>query len=161
MEGYNGQITFESCEFDGSAPNDGEIDIYLGPNGSTGTYVPVTVFFHDLTVQNGKYGMWFGGAQDVIIDGAHSEATPQVFIFTADSSQLGGASNKNIVITHSFISGSSATTLVLDSEDSNATVRFLDNLVFGTPGVFRTGTYGANIKYCGNSGTTSVTGCSL
>lgn len=160
MEGYNGQITFESCEFDGAAPNDGEIDIYLGPNGSTGTYVPLTIFFHDLTVQNGKYGMWFGGAQNVIVDGAHSEATPWVFVFTADSSQLSGASNRNIVITHSYIAGSSATTLVLDSEDPNATVRFLDNLVFGTPGVFRTGTYGGNIKYCGNSGN-GVGGCVL
>jgi hypothetical protein len=104
--------------------------------------------------------MWFGGAQNVIVDGAHSEATPQVFVFTADSSTLAGASNRNIVITHSYIAGSSATTLILDNEDPNASVRFLDNLVFGTPGVFRTGTYGANIKYCGNSGT-SVGGCVL
>jgi hypothetical protein len=160
MEGYNGQITFESCEFDGSAPNDGEIDIYIGPNGSTGTYVPITIFFHNLTVQNGTYGMWFGGAQDIIVDGAHSEATPWVFAVSADSSTLAGASNRNIVITHSYIAGSSASTLLLDNEDPNASIRFLDNLVFGTPGVFRTGTYYANIKYCGNSGT-GVGGCVL
>jgi hypothetical protein len=160
MEGYNGQITFESCEFDGSAPNDGEIDIYLGPNGSTGTYVPITIFFHNLTVQNGTYGMWFGGAQDIIVDGVHSEATPWVFVATADSSTLAGASNRNLIITHSYIAGSSATTLLLDNEDPNASIRFLDNLVFGTPGVFRTGTYYANIKYCGNSGT-GVGGCVL
>ena len=161
MYGYNAQITFESCEFDGSAPNDGEIDIAMGPNGSTGTYVPLTIFFHNLTVQNGTYGMWFGGVQNVIVDGAHSEATPWVFVFTPSSSQLAGASNKNIVITHSYIAGSSASTLVLDNEDPNASVRFLDNLVFGTPGVFRTGTYWANIKYCGNSGAASVAGCQL
>ena len=72
-----------------------------------------------------------------------------------------GASNKNIVITHSYISGSSASTLVLDNEDPNASVRFLDNLVFGSPGMFRAGTYGANIAYCGNSGAAIVAGCHL
>ena len=161
MEGYNAQITFEGCEFDGSAPNDGEINISMGPIGSTGTYVPLTIFFHNLTVQNGTYGMWFGGVQNVIVDGAHSEATPWVFVFTASSSSLAGASNKNIVITHSFISGSSASTLLLDNEDPNASVRFLDNLVFGSPGMFRAGTYGANIAYCGNSGAAIVAGCHL
>ena len=50
---------------------------------------------------------------------------------------------------------------VFDNEDANATVRFLDNLVFGSPGVFRTGTYGGNIKFCGNSGAASVAGCQL
>jgi len=161
MEGYNGQITFESCEFDGSAANDGEIDIVMGPNGSTGTYVPLTIFFHNLTMQGGTYGMSFGGVQDVIVDGVHSEGTPWVFMFNAGSSQLGGASNKNIVITHSYISGSSASTVLLDNEDPNASIRFLDNLVFGSPGLFRAGTYYANIKYCGNSGAANVAGCVL
>ena len=61
--------------------SDGQDDIYLGPNNvkgpNQGTYVPLTVFFHNTTFQGGTNGFHIGGAQNLIIDGGHSEQSPR------------------------------------------------------------------------------------
>jgi hypothetical protein len=142
----------------------GQDDIYLGPNNvkgpNQGTYVPLTVFFHNTTFQGGTNGFHFGGAQNLIIDGGHSEQTPTPFLITYDSGD-GGASNQNIVITHNYIAGTSATTAVITDNDQFSVANFADNLVFGLPPAFVTGTNPANVYYCGNRGWTGSMGCAL
>ena len=154
MEGYNGQLSFESCEFDGSANGDGANNITL----SGGTYGPTTIYFHNLTAQNGSVGIQFNGVNTVIVDGLHSEQTPTVFNVTYNGVS-GGASNQNIHIINSYIAGTSATTAILSTTDGFATVKFDHNFVGGTPGAIFTGANAANVAYCENSGTNVLPGC--
>ena len=149
VEGYNAQLTFETCEFDGASPNDGFDDIYLGPNGSAGTYGPLTIFFHNQTFQNGTNGFHFGGVANVEVDGGHTEATALPFLITADSSQMAGASNVNIVIRNTYVAGTSGSTGILNDTDGFSTVTLSDNLFWASNPVIVT-TNNPKIMQSGN-----------
>ena len=67
----------------------------------------------------------------------------------------------NVVITHAYIAGTSASVAVLSNTDSLSTGNFVDNMVLGPPAAFMTGANAANLAYCGNRGSANVVGCTI
>jgi len=139
MEGYAGQIHFDSCEFDGASNNDGGDNIYLGSGGGTNTQVPNTIFFVNLTSQGGTVDVHVDGGQDIDIR-LHSEGTPGVLLVSNSSSGINVSANPIIHLHDSLIAATSGTNSgngyvvnITDTAIGGPRVVLENNLIGGNP----------------------------
>jgi hypothetical protein len=159
ITGYSAQNHYEDF-FTVTPPVDSQDVVYIGPNGSTGTYCPMVSFFKNWSPQNGLVGIHIGCAVSVTFDGGFSEGSATAFLITQDSSKVGAAGNVGITITNWNIAGTSGATAVITDNDSNSRVVFEKNVV-NASGAFINGSSAANVSFCGNSGVNNALGCRL
>jgi hypothetical protein len=159
ITGYSAQNHYEDF-FTVTPPVDSQDVVYIGPNGSTGTYCPMVSFFKNWSPQNGRVGIHIGCAVSITFDGGFSEGSATAFLITQDSSTVGAAGNVGITITNWNIAGTSGATAVITDNDSNSRVIFEKNVV-NASGAFINGSSAANVGFCGNSGVNNALGCRL
>ena len=164
IEGYAGQIHFDTCEFDGASDNDGGDNIYLGngANGGTNFMGPNTIFFDNLTSQGGSVDIHVdGGTTDIDIRGLHSEGTPGILLVSNSSiATPSGTSNPLIHLHDSLISATSTTNsgagYVVNVTDPSigggARVVLENNIIGGAPdNVVKTANTNGAIVICRNN----------
>lgn len=164
MTGYSGQNEAYNLFVNNQASGSTQDTMYLGPNGSTGTYAPTGNQFHNTTLQgqSGNVCLHSGGTIADTFDGGFVEACGTAVSATQDSSAIGAAGNNGLVVKDMYFAGSCCATAVLTDNDSNSQASLKNNTIFGTPGAFINGTYPLNVSFCDNYGPNSSTaGCYL
>ncbi len=154
IDGYAGQIHFDSCEFDGASNNDGGDNIYLGSGGGTNTQTPNTIFFDNLTSQAGTVDIHCDGCQDVDVARLHSEGTLGILLVSNSSSGILVSANPFIHLHDSFISSTSA-----NSSGNGYVVSVTDTAIGGPRVVVENNLFGGNpdtIEKCANTNSCQV-----
>lgn len=139
LKGENAQFTFDNCEFDGSAFNDGGTNIFIGDSVAGLSLPPDTIHFTELTCQLGSVCASIAGAWNITFHHSHIENQAGVWLLTA------GLTNKNanIGIEDSYIATSGVNAgggYIVKNNDPNGTVNFSWNLITNGPDAIVAGT---------------------
>jgi hypothetical protein len=141
---YSGQMTFDSCQFDGPTPHDnGRVNIQIDDGGQT-VWIPYSIVMTNVTSQHagGPNGVaiQLGGMEGFVCQGCHFEDDNGVI---REALGKGNRGNWGVTIKDSYFAGDVARDHgrgFISDTDANSSLAFDDNVFFGTPDAYFIGT---------------------
>ena len=158
ITGMNGQFSFDRCQFDGPTPHDlNKVNVLIN-DGTESVLPPYSIVFNNVTSQHawGSTGVaiQLGGSDNFVCHACHFEDDNGA-IKAVVGNHFGNWGDKvegSFFATNTGIDGGNGFIL---STDSNSSIAFDDNAIFGTPDAFF---IGASSKYVSSKGNFNMNG---